>query len=83
MVGVGLVSQGPHPAAARLFLDFLLSKEGQQLYQNAGRINPSAWSDLPQDESIKVRGAQIVPVDPAWAENFDEDSKLLKEIFPN
>ena len=81
MVGVGLVSQAPHPAAARLFLDFLLSKEGQQLYQNAGRL--VARSDLPQDESIKVRGAQIVPVDPAWAENFDEDSKLLKEIFSN
>lgn len=79
MVGVGLVSQAPHPAAARLFVDFLLSKEGQQLYQSAGRL--VARSDLPQDESMKVRGAQIVPVDPAWAENFDEDSKLLKEIF--
>jgi len=81
MVGVGLISQAPHPAAARLFIDFLLSKEGQQLYQSAGRL--VARSDLPQDESIKVRGAQIVPVDPAWAENFDEDSKLLKEIFSN
>jgi len=30
-----------------------------------------------------VRGAQIVPVDPAWAEDFDEDSKLMKEIFSN
>ena len=81
MVGVGLVSQAPHPAAARLFIDFLLSKEGQQLYQNAGRL--VARSDLPQDESIKVRGAQIVPVEPAWAENLDEDSKMLKEIFFN
>jgi len=81
MVGVGLTSHAPHPAAARLFVDFLLSKEGQQLYQNAGRL--VARSDLPQDESMKVRGAQIVPVDPAWAENFDEDSKLLKEIFSN
>jgi iron(III) transport system substrate-binding protein len=81
MVGVGLVSQAPHPAAARLFVDFLLSKEGQQLYQSAGRL--VARSDLPQDESMKVRGAQIVPVDPAWAENFDEDSKLMKEIFSN
>ena len=73
--------EAPHPAAARLLIDFLLSKEGQQLYQSAGRL--VARSDLPQDESIKVRGAQIVPVDPAWAENFDEDSKLLKEIFSN
>ena len=81
MVGVGLTSQAPHPAAARLFVDFLLSKEGQQLYQSAGRL--VARSDLSQDESMKVRGAQIVPVDPAWAENFDEDSKLLKEIFSN
>ncbi len=81
MVGVGLTSQAPHPTAARLFVDFLLSKEGQQLYQSAGRL--VARSDLSQDESMKVRGAQIVPVDPAWAENFDEDSKLLKEIFSN
>jgi iron(III) transport system substrate-binding protein len=81
MVGVGLISQAPHPAAARLFVDFLLSREGQQIYQNAGRL--VARSDLPQDESMKVRGAQIIPVDPAWAENFDEDSKLLREIFSN
>ncbi len=59
MVGVGLVSQAPHPAAARLFVDFLLSKEGQQLYQSAGRL--VARSDLPQDESMKVRGAQLCP----------------------
>jgi len=81
MVGVSLISQAPHPAAARLFVDFLLSKEGQQLYQNAGRL--VARTDLPQDESMKVRGAQIVPVDPAWTETFDEDAKLMKEIFPN
>ncbi len=79
MVGVGLTAQAPHPAAARLLVDFLLSKEGQQLYQSAGRL--VARSDLPQDESMKVRGAQIVPVDPAWAENFDEDSKLIERDF--
>src|SRR6516162_6884616 len=44
MVGVGLTSQAPHPAAARLFVDFVLSKEGQQLYQGAGRL--VARSDL-------------------------------------
>jgi ABC-type Fe3+ transport system substrate-binding protein len=81
MVAVGLTAQAPHPASARLLLDFLLSKEAQQSYQSAGRL--VARSDLPQDESIRVRGAQIVPVDPAWAENFDEDSKLMKEIFAN
>jgi ABC-type Fe3+ transport system substrate-binding protein len=81
MVGVGFIAQAPHAAAARLFVDFLLSKEGQQLYQGAGRL--VARSDLPQDESMKVRRVQIVPVDPAWAENFDEDSKLMKEIFSN
>jgi ABC-type Fe3+ transport system substrate-binding protein len=79
MVGVGLTAQAPHPAAARLLVDFLLSKEGQQLYQSAGRL--VARSDLPQDDSMKVRGDQIVPVDPSWAENFDEDEKLMKEIF--
>lgn len=79
MVGIGLTAQAPHPNAARLFIDFVLSKEGQQLYQGAGRW--VARSDLYQQESMQVRGAQIIPVDPAWAENFDQDSKLLKEIF--
>ncbi len=79
MVGVGLLSQAPHPAAARLLVDFLFSKEGQRLYQNAGRL--VARSDLPQDESIRVRGAQIVPVDPAWADSFDEDAKAAEGNF--
>ncbi|MBI4528361.1 MAG: extracellular solute-binding protein [Deltaproteobacteria bacterium] len=79
MVGIGLTAQAPHPNAARLFIDFALSKEGQQLYQSAGRL--VARSDLFQEETMKLKGAQIVPVDPAWAEKFDEDSKLLAEIF--
>jgi ABC-type Fe3+ transport system substrate-binding protein len=81
MVGVGITAAAPHPNAARLFVDFVLSRQGQQLYQSAGRW--VARSDLFQQDRTRVRGAQIVPVDPSWAEYFEQDSKLMKEIFSN
>ena len=30
MVGIGIVAQAPHPNAAKVFLDFVLSREGQK-----------------------------------------------------
>jgi iron(III) transport system substrate-binding protein len=35
---VGLVKNAPHPNAARLFIDFVLSEEGQRVFQKAGYI---------------------------------------------
>ena len=35
---VGISAKAPHPAAARVLVDFLLSKEGQLAIQNTGRV---------------------------------------------
>jgi iron(III) transport system substrate-binding protein len=35
---VGIAAKAPHPNAARLFVDFLLSREGQDVLRHAGRI---------------------------------------------
>ena len=35
---VGIAAKAPHPNAARLFLDFILSREGQEILRNEGRI---------------------------------------------
>ena len=34
---VGLINRGPHPNAAKLFIDFLLSQEGQEMMQKNRR----------------------------------------------
>lgn len=40
--GIGVAKNAPHPAAALLFLDFVLSPEGQKLYESMGRVPASA-----------------------------------------
>ena len=35
---VGLAAKAPHPNAARLFVDFILSREGQEILRNEGRL---------------------------------------------
>ena len=35
---VGVAAKAPHPNAARLFVDFVLSREGQEVLRNEGRI---------------------------------------------
>jgi iron(III) transport system substrate-binding protein len=42
---IGVTAGGPHPNAARLFVDFALSKEGQELFRNAGYL--PARPDVP------------------------------------
>jgi len=39
--GIGVARNAPHPAAALLFLDFVLSPEGQKLYESMGRVPAS------------------------------------------
>jgi iron(III) transport system substrate-binding protein len=35
---IGLTAGAPHPNAGRLFIDFVLSKEGQEIFRNAGYL---------------------------------------------
>jgi iron(III) transport system substrate-binding protein len=56
---VGLVRHAPHPNAARLFIDFALSEEGQTVFRKAGYIPanpkiPAGYPDTkPQDGGYK------------------------------
>jgi ABC-type Fe3+ transport system substrate-binding protein len=42
---IGVTSAAPHPNAARLFVDFTVSKEGQEIFRKAGYL--PARSDVP------------------------------------
>ena len=79
MVGSGLSSHAPHPNAAKLFLEFVLSRDGQKLMQTPGRH--VARRDVAGDQSPRLRELRIVPVNPALAEKLDEYAKQLRSIF--
>jgi iron(III) transport system substrate-binding protein len=81
MVGIGLAAQAPHPNAAKLFIDFALSRDGQKLHQSFGRL--VARTDLAAEQPATIRGIKIVPVNPALAERMSEYTKQLRAIFAN
>jgi iron(III) transport system substrate-binding protein len=79
MVGIGQSARATHPSAAKVFLDFVLSRDGQKLMQTPGRL--VARSDLANDQAHMLKGLKIVPVDPALAEKLDQYAKQLHSIF--
>jgi len=78
MVGIGLSAHAPHPNAAKLFLDFVLSREGQMLMQAPGRR--VARQDL-VGQSTKDQSIKMVPVKPALADRLDDYANQLRAIF--
>ncbi|HEX9786654.1 MAG TPA: extracellular solute-binding protein [Candidatus Binatia bacterium] len=79
MVGAGLAAQAPHPNAAKLFLEFALSRDGQKLMRTPGRH--IARSDLANEQPAMLKQLKIVPVNPALAEKLGEYAKQLRSIF--
>ena len=79
MVGIGVSDRAPHPNAAKLYTDFVLSREGQKLMLGFGRM--VARTDLTGEQSAAARGVKMVPVSPSLAENIDDYAKLMREIF--
>lgn len=79
MVGAGIATGAPHPNAAKLFLEFVLSRDGQKLMQTPGRH--VARSDLAGEHSPMLKDLNIVPVNPGLAEKLDEYAKQLRTIF--
>jgi iron(III) transport system substrate-binding protein len=79
MVGIGLASQAAHVNAAKLFIDFALSREGQRLQQGFGRL--VARTDLASEQPAAIRQIKMVPVNPELAEKMNEYAKQLRTIF--
>ena len=74
--GISLAKNAPHPHAALLFADFVLSREGQQLLESMGRF--------PASRSVKsvLDTSKVIMVDPVAA--LDESDKWLaiwNELF--
>ncbi len=79
IVGGYCISARPfHPTAAKLFLDFVLSKEGQKIFMNLGR--EVFRSDLLEEKGA-FKNLQLIPLDPSAGEHLADYGKQMREIF--
>jgi len=78
-VGIGLAAQAAHMNAAKMFIDFALSREGQKLQQAFGRL--VARTDLASEQPAAIKQIKMVPVDPELAEKMNDYAKQLRTIF--
>jgi iron(III) transport system substrate-binding protein len=68
--GLALTKNAPHPHAALLFMDYMLSPEGQELLNSMGRIPASS------KVQSKLKNFPITTIKPAIV--LDESDKWLK-----
>ncbi len=79
-VNPGMIgAKAPHPNAARLFLDFILSKEGQEMLKGMQRI--PVRKDVDPDPPRLFRGFKYVIENPEDYQDFDATVKQYLEIF--
>jgi iron(III) transport system substrate-binding protein len=76
---VGMALNAPHPNAARLLLDFLLSKEGQEIARSVAKIPGRADVEAPFPRLTK--GLKLFTVPASVAERYGEIVAQFREIF--
>lgn len=74
-----LAAKAPHPNAGKLFIDFLLSKEGQKMLVNFRRI--PVREDIEPDPPRLFKGYKRIVEHPEDYKNFNETIRLYQEIF--
>ena len=72
--GIGVAAQAPHPNAALLFVDFVLSPEGQQLFESMGRVPASTRvrSALNNFPFTLVEPATVLEESAKWEKLWDD-----------
>lgn len=77
---IAIPDKAPHGNAARLFVDFVLSREGQNLLRGLRRI--PARPDVTPDPPSLTQGLKLYPARPeGMIENFNDTVARFEEIF--
>jgi iron(III) transport system substrate-binding protein len=74
---VAIAAKAPHPEAARLLEDFLLSAEGQRILAARGRV--PVRTDVPAE--VASAGLKLHYVKPGLAREFDRYEREFGDIF--
>ena len=77
LVPIGVMAGAPHPNAARLFVDYALSKEGQELFRNLGKL--PARSDVAPKYNIDREKIKMIP--PEEEAKTAYYARLFDELF--
>ena len=72
--GIGVARAAPHPHAALLFVDFVLSPEGQRLFESMGRVPASTAvkSNLNNFPFTLIDPVTILDESEKWGKLWDE-----------
>jgi iron(III) transport system substrate-binding protein len=72
--GIGIARSAPHAAAARAFVDFVLSPEGQQLYASLGRspVSTKVATPMSRFEYTLVDPAAVLDEQDKWTREWDK-----------
>ncbi len=76
---IGLTAHPPHPNAARLYIDFCLSKEGQMVLVECERYPARADMDVEKFKTLKA--LKIYPSDFSMADKFNAYTKQFAEVL--
>lgn len=74
---ISIVEKAPHPNAARLFIDFALSDEGQRVFLQRGR-EPAKPGLRPEGYPVNLKG---FPSRVQLAEKLDEYGRQFRALF--
>jgi iron(III) transport system substrate-binding protein len=73
---ISLSTKAAHPNAGKLFIDFVLSKEGQELIRSFNRI--SGRVDV---ASEVTEGTRLYPAEPRWGDDYSKHVEEFRSIF--
>ncbi len=76
---IGLTTHAPHPNTGKLFVDFVLSREGQMI--NVSLHQVPARQDIDADILKKFKGIKFYPSDVSLAEKYAAYSKQWSELL--
>jgi len=74
---IGIAAKAPHPNAAKLFVDFILSKDGQQLLLSIERTPARPGIDT----KMEARKLKLFRMPPELGERYEQFQKEFREIF--
>ena len=74
---IGIAAKASHPNAAKLFVDFILSKDGQQLLLSIERTPARPGIDT----KMEARKLKLFPMPPELGERYEQFQKEFREIF--
>jgi iron(III) transport system substrate-binding protein len=74
---IAIAAKAPHPNAAKLFIDFVLSKEGQQIVLAMGRTPARPGIDT----KMQAKNLKLFPVPLELGEDYNRYLKEFRDLF--